>query len=755
LIFNAHKITYLTIAIALILTSCSTSTPPPPTLTPTQEPLPPTEIPIRSQDDQDAWNEDLDFFMSRLRDIHPDPFYRVSEEEYLQCIENLKASLSTMTDEQVIVELTRIVAFIDGHSSVNTLGEPVNFQTYPIRLYQFSDGVFIIGAQEPFDDLAGGEIIQIGNASIDEALDAVAPLIPHDNPMGILLGSPSWLMRPEVLLGLGLIGSMEKPQIVVEMPDGTQKTINPAPIPFSDYRAWAGGDNFGNGPVFGLPERPEPLYLSRAGSESFWTTYLEDTNTLYIQYNRVQSGIGRLTREIQDILNQQDVERVILDLRLNPGGNNTTYTPFLELLTNNPEINRPGHFFTILGRQTFSAAANFATEMENQTHTLFVGEPMGGSPNLYGDVRPITLPNSKIQIFISALYWEKSTPEDDRIWIEPDIPAPLSSQDFFNSIDPSMEAILDFDPDEVFILANNPILEPNASDEWEATDVRDPYVLEADGIYYMFFAGQDTNGASSIGYAVSENGKKWFRRAPNPILTGDGEGFDANGVTAPVVRIEDGIWTLYYGAIENGTRPTSIGRATAESPRGPWIRDEVPLLTVGESPAWDSLSITPGSVVDVNGAKRLYYSGFSAEQVIGVSYAESTNGITWTKYNDPETTSPAFMYSEPVLPGGRRGSWDYIVYAPFVQVRGGQWEMFYHGDPLSTAGSNEIGLGLATSTNGIAWERANEPFLVSREEGRFPHTPAVIVVGDFLYVYYASVETGGGSSQIEIAILPQ
>jgi hypothetical protein len=279
--------------------------------------------------------------------------------------------------------------------------------------------------------------------------------------------------------------------------------------------------------------------------------------------------------------------------------------------------------------------------------------------------------------------------------------------------------------------------------------------LEVDGIYYMFFAGQDANGTSSIGYAVSQNGKKWFRRAPNPIFTGDGEGFDANGVTAPVVQIEDGIWTLYYGAIENGTRPTSIGRATAESPAGPWVRDEAPLLTVGESPTWDSLSITPGSVVDVNGAKRLYYSGFSAEQVIGVGYAESTDGTTWIKYNDPETTLAAFMGNDPVLSGGRSGSWDYIVYAPFVQVRDGIWEMFYHGDPLGTGGSNEIGLGVANSTDGIEWERATDPFLISQEEGRFPHTPAVIEVGNFLYVYYASVETDGKASQIEIAILPK
>jgi predicted GH43/DUF377 family glycosyl hydrolase len=246
-------------------------------------------------------------------------------------------------------------------------------------------------------------------------------------------------------------------------------------------------------------------------SESFWSTYLEDSGTLYIQYNRVQSGIGTLTREIENILDEQDVERVILDLRLNPGGNNTTYGSFLELLSTNPEINRPGRFFTILGRQTFSAAANFATELENRTHTIFVGEPMGGSPNLYGDVVPVILPNSKIQINISDLYWQKSTPEDKRVTIEPDIPAPLSSNDFFNNIDPAMDAILAFDPNNGFIPATNPILEPNESSAWEAIDVRDPFVLEFDGQYYMFYAGQDANRIPSIGYATSHNSRKWFR----------------------------------------------------------------------------------------------------------------------------------------------------------------------------------------------------------------------------------------------------
>jgi len=739
LFYSRQKATHLIITCAVILSACSaapslTSPPPPP------EPQP-TWTASLSQDEPGAWSEDLDFFMVQLREKHPNPFYRVSEEEYQQAINNLKAQLPTLTDEQITVELTRIVAFIDGHSMVNTLGEPVNFHHYPLRLFLFSNGLFIIGAPEPYGNKVGGKIIQIGNASIAEAMDAVSSLIPHDNPMTIQLGLPSWLMRPEVLMALGIIKSMESPQIVIELANGSQQTINPSPLTWDVYREWARGDAFGNGPVFGLPQLPKPLYLSHAFSDDYWFTYLEESGTLYIQYNRVQSGINTMVNEIREFLEQQEVERVVLDLRLNPGGNNTTYRGFLTLLTTDERINRPGHFFTIIGRQTFSAATNFATELDNLTHTIFVGEPTGGSPNLYGDVAPITLPNSKIQIFISARYWEKSTPEDERIWIEPDLPAPLSSDDFFNNVDPAMEAILSFDLNKGYTPAYNPILMPNIKSDWEATDVRDPYVVENDGMYYMFHAGQDSNGIPSIGYTTSQNGKKWFRAGENPVLTGSREGFDRYGVTAPVIHKEGDVWAMYYAAIpQPGERPTSIGRAVASRLDGPWERSDVPILIAGEPLEWDSLSITPGSVVDVNGRMRLYYSGFAANQEIGIGYAESTDGITWVKHGDP------------VLPGGGFGDWDEIVYAPFVQIRDGVWEMYYHGDPFSSRETNDIGLGLATSTDGITWVRPGKPFLVSEDESRFLHTPAVLQIGDYIYVYFSSLLKEGGVGRIEFHV---
>ena len=91
---------------------------------------------------------------------------------------------------------------------------------------------------------------------------------------------------------------------------------------------------------------------------------------------------------------------------------------------------------------TLSAAVNFVTELEQSLHPIFVGEPTGEPPNLYGDTRPIILPNSKIQVDVSSRYWQKSTADDTRLAIAPSISTPLSSTDYFNGRDPALEASL-------------------------------------------------------------------------------------------------------------------------------------------------------------------------------------------------------------------------------------------------------------------------------------------------------------------------
>ena len=55
---------------------------------------------------------------------------------------------------------------------------------------------------------------------------------------------------------------------------------------------------------------------------------------------------------------------------------------------------------------------------------------------------PLTLEHSGLVFRVAPDYIVVSDPDDDRITIEPDLPAPLSSADYFADRDPAMEAIL-------------------------------------------------------------------------------------------------------------------------------------------------------------------------------------------------------------------------------------------------------------------------------------------------------------------------
>jgi hypothetical protein len=42
---------------------------------------------------------------------------------------------------------------------------------------------------------------------------------------------------------------------------------------------------------------------------------------------------------------------------------------------------------------------------------------------------------------VSTRYWQKSTPDDPRLTIEPDMPFEVTAADYFAGVDPVMEAI--------------------------------------------------------------------------------------------------------------------------------------------------------------------------------------------------------------------------------------------------------------------------------------------------------------------------
>ena len=295
-------------------------------------------------------------------------------------------------------------------------------------MWQFSDGLVITAARAPYEDLVGSRIEAIDGRPIAEVLALVEPLAPRDNPSNLLAYAPLYLRTSELLAGLGVLEARRAGHVHRRRAGGRRADPRRRiePILADDDVAWHGGDPLTLPPT-GDAALAEPQDRTRCGGPT-WPT----RETLYVQYNEVRGGIDAIADEILARAKQADVDRVVVDLRNNGGGDNTTYRHLLAVLQD-PAIDRPGGSTLLIGRLTFSAAANFATELEQTTGATFVGEAMGGSPNLYGDVRP-TRPAVRragpIDVYVATRYWEKSTADDPRITIEPDLAVPFSSADY-------------------------------------------------------------------------------------------------------------------------------------------------------------------------------------------------------------------------------------------------------------------------------------------------------------------------------------
>ena len=211
------------------------------------------------------------------------------------------------------------------------------------------------------------------------------------------------------------------------------------PIAGDDYVGAFGDPLHGHYPAT-LPTRPQPLYLAQRGRE-LWMTTIRGGRGVYVGYNAVTVPTSAAAARLARLVRSPRVRRVVVDLRFNGGGDNTTYGPLLGAL-DSPRVNRRGRLYLLIGRATFSAAGNFVTDVERETRAISIGEPTGGGLNIYSEATDFVLPSTGWDVRIAAGYVQRGTATDRRLTNRPDVPIALTSADFFAGRDPLLERAL-------------------------------------------------------------------------------------------------------------------------------------------------------------------------------------------------------------------------------------------------------------------------------------------------------------------------
>lgn len=171
---------------------------------------------------------------------------------------------------------------------------------------------------------------------------------------------------------------------------------------------------------------------------------------MYVQFNDVSDkddeSLADFASQIFAFVDTNPVDRFVVDLRWNTGGNNYLNKPLLLGIIKSNKIDQRGKLFAIIGRRTFSAAQNLVNDLENYTNVIFVGEPTAGNPNFYGDPTEVVLPNSEISVRVSSLWWQDLDSRDTRKWTAPHLAVELTFEDYRTNSDPAMNMILSYVP---------------------------------------------------------------------------------------------------------------------------------------------------------------------------------------------------------------------------------------------------------------------------------------------------------------------
>ena len=193
------------------------------------------------------------------------------------------------------------------------------------------------------------------------------------------------------------------------------------------------------------------------------------------------------------------------------------------------------------------------------------------------------------------------------------------------------------------------------TEPWENFYVACPMIVKDGATYYMFYtASKNQDAQVSICLATASDLKgPWTKYSGNPvyIYDYDTEGNHYNGG----VLLVDGEWKLY--SIQFDEIQPDHGHcymATANAPEGPWTYRTNPVISAGPAGAWDAGGFSEFEVYYWNGEYHAFYgAGDDKPDSVtwedeSIGYAWSTDGVNWTKYNDP-ATGGAYAESDPLI----------------------------------------------------------------------------------------------------------
>ncbi len=349
----------------------------------------------------EKWIEDIAFFEHEyLNDSKT--FSRDSIASCKTLLKNLKTKINTISDNQVILELSKCVAKANnGHTTIHLS----RMDKIPVRFFWFADDLHIIKTDSSSSKYLGSKVLKINTIKVDQLQKRLNPYLSGIESWKKYTAS-NYLSSPEVLHGIGLSKrdsltlSLVSGSDTLDVSFGIKKMKNNK----YEYETWA---NL-------YPDDPKdeawrhvlsqngklPLYLKHMNKGVFYE-FVDSEKIAYFSINALWYECPDFKGKINEFLESLKTKtnyNVIIDLRYYTGGN---FMLPLKLASKPPRIiDDDKKIYLITSNKTFSAGLVTAarTKYFAKDKVVIVGEKVGDNLKFWAEGIYYTLPNSGIEI---------------------------------------------------------------------------------------------------------------------------------------------------------------------------------------------------------------------------------------------------------------------------------------------------------------------------------------------------------------------
>ncbi len=382
----------------------------------------------------DDWMFDLQFLERQMPVLHKGWFDHLTPASWKGSVGRVRVEIPTASPERIAVMFSQLIALRGDAHTMLYMDEAPEFASCPIEFEQFADGVYIVGVKGEERHVIGSKLLRVGGKPIDDVLAIIATARAAENDQW-KRQNVRMLSRPAILYGLGILDNGDSLPLVLSTEDVTHELV----LSTGKGRLVRSADDSG-----------ASLPLSRRNrSKSYWFEFDEMRETLYVAYNRCftdpKQPFIAFAADVVEAAERRQPKRVFIDLRSNGGGSSMLLEPVIAWIAGHQVLNHPSRTFVAIGKQTFSSAMLNAVELRGQTRATLIGEPTGGKPNAYGEVRNVRLPKSGLLVTYSTQYFRSVAGNPPSV--DPDRAVVCSAEDYFSGHDPVLAAAAATEPE--------------------------------------------------------------------------------------------------------------------------------------------------------------------------------------------------------------------------------------------------------------------------------------------------------------------